>query len=218
MTEAVKITMLDYGGSNLRSVQKAFEAVGVEIVVTDDSAVVRRAGRLVLPGVGAFQAGMNGLRARGLDEAIIEAVSTGVPLLGICLGMQLLFDGSEEMGAHPGLGLLPGRVLRFSGPAKEPGKPALKVPHMGWNQIKHAESHPLLVGVPSGSFAYFVHSYYCAPADSEDVDYVIATADYGGRFAAIAGRDHIMGIQFHPEKSQSVGLRILENFARLGAG
>lgn len=208
------ITMIDYGGSNLRSVQKAFEAVGVEVDVTPDPDLVVRARRLVLPGVGAFPAGMEGLKARGLDEAITQAVAAGIPLLGICLGMQLLFDESEEMGRHAGLGLLTGRVVRFDGCAIGPEGRGLKVPHMGWNQIEHPGTHPLLAGVPSGSHAYFVHSYYCAPSQATDV---IATAEYDLRFAAIAGRGHILGIQFHPEKSQAVGLRILKNFADMGA-
>lgn len=206
------ITMIDYGGSNLRSVQKAFEAVGIAVDVTESPDEVGRARRLVLPGVGAFQAGMIGLKSRGLDEAIIRAVESGIPLLGICLGMQLLFDESEEMGLHAGLGLLPGRVVRFDGRKTPPFERELKVPHMGWNQIEHAGTHPLLDGVPSGSHAYFVHSYYCAPEAAD----TLATADYGVRFAAIAGRGHILGIQFHPEKSQAVGLRILANFAKLG--
>jgi len=158
------ITMVDYGGSNLRSVQKAFEAVGIRVVTTSDADVVRAAARLVLPGVGAFKAGIDGLRARGLDRAIIDAVSGGVPLLGICLGMQLLFDESEEMGRHAGLGLLPGKVLRFYGRSSTETDRGLKVPHMGWNQIQHDNEHPLLAGIVTGAYAYFVHSYYCAPA------------------------------------------------------
>lgn len=206
------ITMIDYGGSNLRSVQKAFEAVGARVVVTGDPAQVRQAARLVLPGVGAFKAGMDAMRMRGLDVATAEAAAAGVPLLGICLGMQLLFDQSEEMGRHSGLGLLAGRVLRFDGNTNAGGERPLKVPHMGWNQIDHDEKHPLLADVTAGSHAYFVHSYYCLPENHEDV---VATADYGVRFAAVVGRGHIFGIQFHPEKSQAIGLRILHNFANL---
>lgn len=206
------ITLVDYGGSNLRSVQKAFEAVGAAIIVTADPDEARRAARLVLPGVGAFGAGMAALRQRGLDEAVVEAATRGIPLLGICLGMQFLFDESEEMGRHAGLRLIPGRVLAFPGDLMADGRP-LKVPHMGWNEIAHDGRHPLLRGVANGAHVYFVHSYYCAPRDDA---HVIARADYGLPFAAIVGRDNVSGIQFHPEKSQRAGLRILRNFAEEG--
>lgn len=205
------ITMIDYGGSNLRSAQKAFETVGATVTVTTDPDVARRAVKLVLPGVGAFGAGMDALRARGLDEATTEAARRGVPLLGICLGMQYLFDTSEEMGEHRGLGLLAGRVARFPAAAGADGW-LLKVPHMGWNEIDHDGRHPLLGGVAPGARAYFVHSYYCAPAD---LDEVLASTDYGLPFCSIAGRDNVLGIQFHPEKSQQVGLRILRNFVTM---
>lgn len=202
------ITMIDYGGSNLRSVQKAFEAVGARVQATADPDEVRRAAKLVLPGVGAFGAGMAALHSRGLDEAVRAAAQAGTLLLGICLGMQILFDESEEMGQHAGLGLLPGRVVRFAADLFNEGHP-LKVPHVGWNSIDHDERHPLLTGVVPGAHAYFVHSYYCAPLDTADV---LAWANYGEPFAAIAARSNVLGIQFHPEKSQSVGLRILRNF------
>lgn len=202
------ITMIDYGGSNLRSVQKAFEAVGAAVVVTADSDAISRATKLVLPGVGAFGAGMDALRARGLDAAVSDGVARGAWLLGICLGMQFLFDASEEMGQWPGLGLLPGRVVRFEQIAGAP----LKVPHMGWNEIESRAPHPLLANVAPGAHAYFVHSYVCVPDRLADV---LATADYGGPFAAIVGRGRIYGLQFHPEKSQAAGLRILGNFAAL---
>ena len=217
--------MIDYGGSNLRSVQKAFEAVGAEVVVSADPEIIRRAPRLVLPGVGAFGAGVSALRARGLEPAIQEAVKRGAPLLGICLGMQFLFRESHEMGRHPGLNLLPGQVLRF--PTNHPGSlrnppstlrnpPSalrnLKIPHMGWNQIEHDESHPLLHDVPNGAHTYFVHSYYCEPEQAEDV---LAWTQYGLSFAAIVGRENVFGIQFHPEKSQKRGLQILRNFSAL---
>lgn len=205
------ITMIDYGGSNLRSAQKAFEHVGATVATTADPDVARRAEKLVLPGVGAFGAGMDALRARGLDEAAAEAARRGVPLLGICLGMQFLFDASEEMGEHRGLGLLAGRVVRFPAATGANGR-LLKVPHMGWNEIDHAGRHPLLAGVAPGARAYFVHSYYCAPAGPDDV---LATTDYGLPFCSIVGRDNVLGIQFHPEKSQQVGLRILRNFVTM---
>ena len=196
------VTMIDYGIGNVRSVQKALEHVGADVLLTADPEAIRTAGRLVLPGVGAFGAGMAALRERGLADAIKEAAEQGTPLLGICLGMQLLFEESEELGKHRGLALLPGWVVRF--PVNH-----LKVPHVGWNQIEHDGEHPLLQGVPSGAYAYFVHSFYCAAADPDDV---IASTEYGLRFPAIVGRGNVAGIQFHPEKSQHIGLRILRNF------
>ena len=215
------ITMIDYGGSNLRSVQKAFEAVGAAVVVSADPETIRRAPRLVLPGVGAFGTGISALRARGLEPAIQEAVQRGAPLLGICLGMQFLFRESHEMGRHPGLNLLPGQVLRFpTNPPHDPGAlhaphaapRTLKIPHMGWNQIEHDGAHPLLRDVPGGAHTYFVHSYYCAPDRAEDV---LAHTAYGITFAAIVGHENIFGIQFHPEKSQKRGLQILRNFSAI---
>lgn len=224
------ITMIDYGGSNIRSVQKALEFVGAQTHITANPDDILRADKLVLPGVGAFGAGMAALRERGLDTAVTQAAQQNIPLLGICLGMQFLFDESDEMGSHKGLGLIPGKVTRFdeqlttnNQQLTENEEPFtihnsqfiihnLKVPHMGWNQIEHDESHPLLAGVPSGSYAYFVHSYYCIPANPTDT---IATTDYGLRFTAVAGRGNIFGIQFHPEKSQQVGLRILRNFVEM---
>lgn len=205
-----QITMIDYGGSNLRSAQKAFEAVGAQVTVTADPAVVAAADKLVLPGVGAFYPGMEALRNGGLAVATQTAARAGVPLLGICLGMQFLFDVSEEMGEHAGLGLVPGRVMRFR--PSSGMEATLKVPHIGWNEIVHEETHPLLDGVPSGSHAYFVHSYYCRPALA---DTTLARTDYGGPFTSIVGRNNVLGLQFHPEKSQGVGLRILRNFATL---
>jgi len=200
------ITMIDYGIGNLRSVQKALEHAGATVRLSADPVAIRGAEKLVLPGVGAFGAGMAALQTRGLTEPILEAAGRGTPLLGICLGMQLLFDESEERGRYDGLGLLPGRVVRFAD--KE-----LKVPHIGWNQIEHDGTHPLLQGAASGTHTYFVHSYYCRPARAEDV---IARTVYGEPFAAIAGHANVVGIQFHPEKSQQVGLRILHNFVEWG--
>ena len=199
------ITLIDYGGSNLRSVQKAFESIGAQVRVATKAEEVIRARKLVLPGVGAFGAGMEALRRQGLVEAICQRAGQGVPLLGICLGMQFLFETSEEMGDHAGLGLIKGKVVRFpeSGP---------KIPHMGWNQLIHDGGHPLLEGVPDGAYTYFVHSYYCRPHGEGTT---IAQADYGRRFAAIVGQDGVYGIQFHPEKSQRVGLTILRNFINM---
>ena len=199
------ITLIDYGGSNLRSVQKALEFVGADICVATGGEEIARAENLIVPGVGAFGAGMNALREREMVHAIREQAAKGVRLLGICLGMQLLFEHGEEMGQHNGLGLIEGCVERF--PAAGP-----KIPHMGWNQVEHDGSHRLLDGVQPGAYAYFVHSYFCRPADP---GVVIAQADYGGRFAAIIARDNIYGIQFHPEKSQEVGLKVLRNFVEM---
>ena len=223
------ITMIDYGASNIRSAQKAFEYIGAEVQLTDDPDVVRRASKLVLPGVGAFGSGMDGLRRHHLPEAIHEAVQRGVPFLGICVGMQLMFSEGHEMGVHQGLDLMKGKVVRF--PEKLQmvnGKRLmvneteqltnnhlqltinhLKVPHMGWNQLEPAWENPLLDGVQMGDYAYFVHSYYCDPVDATAV---LAWTDYGFPFASVVGQDNIYGLQFHPEKSQSVGLTILKNF------
>lgn len=200
------IAIVDYGVGNLRSVQKALERVGATAVVSADPATLDAAQGIVLPGVGAFGDGMAHLRARHLVEPVLRQVEQGKPLLGICLGMQLLFDESEEMGLHQGLGILPGRVVRF--PEGE-----LKVPHIGWNQLRLAGARPeteILSGIGEGAYAYFVHSYYAAPAEPADV---LATTEYGLDFASVVGRGRIYGAQFHPEKSQDVGLRLLENFA-----
>ncbi len=208
------ITMIDYGGSNLRSAQKAFEFAGGRVQVSDDPDLVRKADKLVLPGVGAFGAGINALRGRYLDQAALEAVKRGALLLGICLGMQFLLDESDEMGQHRGMGLIPGKATRFPktvrpGEGDDQGEQILKVPHMGWNQIEHDQTHPLLAKVPSGCHTYFVHSYYCIPEHDADI---IARTEYGIRFASIIGRDNVYGIQFHPEKSQQHGLDIIANY------
>ncbi len=199
------ITLIDYGGSNLRSVYKALEFVGAEVTIATRAEEIARADKLILPGVGAFGAGMKALREHKLEHAIRERAAQGVPLLGICLGMQLLFERSEEMGQHNGLGLIEGSVERF--PAAGP-----KIPHMGWNQIEFDGCHRLLNGVQPGAYAYFVHSYFCRPAGR---GVIIAQTDYGKRFGAIIARDNIYGIQFHPEKSQQVGLTILRNFVEM---
>lgn len=203
--EKTKLTMIDYGASNLRSAYKAFEFVGANVHVTSDPDEVLQSTRLTLPGVGAFGSGMAAVRAHGLDVAVKTAVARGIPLLGICVGMQFLFDTGDEMGIHEGLGLIPGRVTRF--PDND-----LKVPHIGWNQIHHNGSHPLLRDVPTESYAYYVHSYHCIPANAE---HTIATTIYGEPFTAIVGHENVYGIQFHPEKSQTSGLQILRNFLDL---
>jgi glutamine amidotransferase len=202
------IAIVDYGVGNLRSVQKALERVGATAVVTSDPAVLDAAQGVVLPGVGAFGDGMAQLRARHLTGPVLQQVERGKPLLGICLGMQLLFEESEEMGIHQGLGLLPGRVVRF--PEGE-----LKVPHIGWNRlwmVGSGDEMALLADIAGGSHAYFVHSYYAVPEELGDT---LATTDYGLTFAAVVGRGRIFGAQFHPEKSQDVGLRLLKNYAGL---
>ncbi|MBK6328703.1 MAG: imidazole glycerol phosphate synthase subunit HisH [Chloroflexi bacterium] len=217
----MNITMIDYGASNIRSAQKAFEFIGATVELTEDPEVVRRADKLVLPGVGAFGSGMAGLNRRDLPAAIHEAVQRGVPFLGICVGMQLMFTEGHEMGVHEGLGLMAGKVVRFpeklsmvNSPIRNPKSEIrnLKIPHMGWNQLEPAWENPLLAGVTMGDYAYFVHSYYCDP---DDATAVLAWTDYGLPFASVVAQDNLYGLQFHPEKSQSVGLRILQNFVEM---
>ena len=198
-----RVGIIDYGVGNLRSVEKAFAATGVEAVVSGDEKVLRHAGRLVLPGVGAFRACMEALASRGLDGLVRERVAAGVPLLGVCVGMQLLFEESEEFGHHAGLGFLRGRVRRFGG--------GLHVPQVGWNQIRWRDAHPLREGLVDGTFFYFVHSYYCA---AEDAGSILGETEYGAEYASVVARENICGVQFHPEKSQSAGLRLLKNFAQ----
>ncbi len=204
------IALIDYGISNLRSVQKAFEHLDTAVTLVDTPDRLAQAERLILPGVGAFPAGMKGLRERGLIEPIKQAAREGKPLIGICLGMQLLFDVSDEMGNTLGLGLLPGKVTRLGGPSAEVR--GLKIPHMGWNQLEVVRDHPLVHDLVSGSYAYFVHSYAIYP---EDQSITLATTDYGGPFASIVGHANVCGLQFHPEKSQAVGLQLLRNFLDL---
>jgi glutamine amidotransferase len=197
------IAIADYGIGNLGSVTKAFRQAGAEVVLTGDPEELRRADALVLPGDGAFGATMQEVERRGLVPVLQEARERQKPLLGICIGMQLLFEESEEHGRHRGLGFLPGRVRRFEG--------ELPVPHMGWNELRPRRAHPLLDGLEDGSYVYFVHSYYCdAP---EDV--VIASSDYGREFAAVVGSGSVLGVQFHPEKSQQVGLRMVAGFVAI---
>ncbi len=198
------IAIVDYGMGNLRSVQKAFEKVGAAAHVIQSPREMLGADGVVLPGVGAFGQAMDNLRTAGWSGPLREACLAGVPFIGICLGMQLLFESSEEMGQHAGLGILEGDVKRFNG--------SLKVPQMGWNQIHIEQPSQLLRDVPEGSFAFFVHSYYCIPRDRS---VVLATTEYGCVFASVVGRGNVFGAQFHPEKSQSVGLKMLENFAAI---
>jgi len=198
------IAIVDYGMGNLRSVQRAFEYVGAEAIVTAHRETIESASAVVLPGVGAFGKAMSNLEQEGLTDVIRQVIAQGRPFLGICLGLQLLFEDSEEMGEHRGLSVFGGKVKRF--------EVGLKVPQIGWNQIHIRRASPLLEGVAHGSYAYFVHSYYVVPADP---DIVLATTDYEIDYASIIGQDNAFGIQFHPEKSQSVGLRILRNFTAL---
>jgi glutamine amidotransferase len=201
------IAIIDYQMGNLRSVQKAFERVGHAATITADPTVLAKAEKVVLPGVGAFEDAMAELRRRELIEPIKAAIDSGKPFLGICLGLQLLFDRGYEDGEHEGLGVLPGEVVRFDLAAD------YKVPHMGWNQLDIRRPAPILDGLESGTHVYFVHSYYVAPTDMN----VTATlTDYGGDFCSMIWRDNIYATQFHPEKSQDDGLRILKNFAGLG--
>lgn len=203
-----KTAIIDYGMGNLRSVQKGFERVGVDAVVTRDPGRIRAAAGVVLPGVGAFGACMDNLREYGLIDVVHDVIDNGKPFLGICLGMQLLFDESEEFGPVQGLGILPGRCVRFRPPAQSD----LRVPHMGWNQIAQRQRIPHLEGIDDRAFVYFVHSFYVVPSDPS----VIATStDYGGEFVSSVAKDNIFACQFHPEKSQSIGLRILANFGKL---
>lgn len=196
------IILIDAGTGNLRSVQKALESVGANVERTSDPQKVLSGKRVVLPGVGAFGDFMSGLRMLGLEDALLEVALDGVPLLGICVGMQALFDVGEEMGQHAGLGLLQGRVVRFEESL------SVKIPHTGWNQLE-VQNASLFEGVPSGSYVYFNHSYYCQPKQASDV---IAFTDYGLRYACAVRQENLFGVQFHPEKSQAVGLQILKNF------
>jgi len=198
----VSVAIIDYGVGNLRSVEKAFAAMGCEAIVSGDERVLREAERLVLPGVGAFGACMKALKERGFDQLVKERASVGTPLLGVCVGMQLLFDESEEFGSTRGLGLLRGSVRRFAND--------LVVPHVGWNRIHQTRSHQLFEGVEEGAFCYFVHSFYCEPADAQ---VVVGETEYGVRYATVVAERNVCGVQFHPEKSQDVGLRMLKNFA-----
>ncbi len=200
------IAIIDYQMGNLRSVQKGFERVGHAAEIVDDPEKLARADKLVLPGVGAFGDAIAELRRRNLVEPIREAINAGKPFLGVCLGLQLLFDVGYEGARHEGLGILRGEVRRFELPKE------YKVPHMGWNGCQIRRPAPILKGIPEGAHVYFVHSYYVAPADPS---IVAIETDYGGPFCAMIWRDNLFATQFHPEKSQDQGLRMLQNFAEL---
>lgn len=199
------IAVTDYGAGNLRSVVKAFERLGHRVVVTSEADAIRRASAVILPGVGAAGHTMRSLETLGLVEPIREAIAAGKPFFGVCLGLQVLLDGSEEGGWQQCLGIIPGAVRRLP--------TGVKVPHMGWNRVKLRVDLPLFEGIPDGSFFYFVHSYYVEPASAE---FVAATTDYGLTFCSVAVKDNVVATQFHPEKSGSVGLKLYDNFVRLG--
>jgi glutamine amidotransferase len=200
------IAILDYGAGNLRSVAKALETVGSRPTVTDDPAVIARADGLVVPGQGSAVDAMRNLERLGMVEPLKRYVASGRPFLGVCLGEQVIFEASEEGDGVASLGILPGTVRRL--PAGQ------KVPHMGWNSVRFRAGHPLLDGIPTDSYFYFVHSFYVDPADPR---MIVGETDYGVTFASIVARDNVFATQFHPEKSSELGLRIYRNFSRLGA-
>jgi glutamine amidotransferase len=196
------IAIIDYGVGNLRSVEKAFTSQGIPAVVTRDEKVLREADKLVLLGVGAFGYAMDSLRKLGFDRLVIDAAKAGKPVIGLCVGLQMMFDEGHEFGVHQGLGLLPGRVVKFPD--------GVRVPHVGWNQVEFKQTHPVFSDLPDQPFFYFVHSYY---VETGDRSCVIGETEYESRFASVCGRGNILGVQFHPEKSQTVGLKLLRNFA-----
>ncbi len=199
------IAIIDYGMGNLRSVQKGFERMGHEVVVTNDAKTILGASKVVLPGVGAFPDCMRNLREYGLIDAVHGTIKSGKPFLGICLGLQLLFTESEEFGISKGLDIIKGRVIRFKGPEFED----LKIPHMGWNSISIKRQVPVLQDVPDNSHVYFVHSFHVVP---EDKSVIATTTPYGIEFVSSIWKDNIFAVQFHPEKSQNLGLSILKRF------
>jgi glutamine amidotransferase len=200
------IIVVDYGMGNLRSVQKGFEKVGASAKISRDPDEIRKADKLVLPGVGAFARCMENLNNLGLTAPILEFIATGGPFLGICLGLQLLFEESEEFGRAEGLKVIPGKVRAFR---KDMG---LKIPHMGWNAVRFKKQGPIFRGIPDSSYFYFVHSYY---VDPEIPEHGVAESDYGISFVCAVSKENVVATQFHPEKSQSLGLKILENFSRI---
>lgn len=202
----MSIAIVDYGVGNLRSVEKAFAHLGHAVTVTSDPTVIESAERVVLPGVGAFGAAIETLRARGLEETVLSAARSGRPFLGICVGMQLLFSVGEEKGEHRGLNLVPGRVRRF------PETPGVKIPQIGWNALSFSKASPLFADIDDGALVYFVHSYFCDP---EDASAASACTHFMRPYASAVSVGSLHGVQFHPEKSGAVGLKILDNFAKL---
>jgi glutamine amidotransferase len=200
------IAIIDYQMGNLRSVQKAFESLGTEAVITSDATVLQQADKVVLPGVGAFEDAIKELRNRDLVSPIHDLVASGKPFLGICIGLQLLFDVSYEGGEYEGLGIIAGEVQRFE------IAPEFKVPHMGWNQVNIEQASPILQGIDNNTYFYFVHSYYVVPSDPSVIS---VTSDYDGTFCAGICRGNLFATQFHPEKSQRAGLKLLQNFAEI---
>jgi len=200
----MNIIIVDYGSGNLRSVQKGFEKGGYSAIISSSPNAIAEATHLVVPGVGAFSECMKNLEQRRLLKPIKDAIVSGKPYLGICLGLQILFTEGEEFGSFPGLDIIPGKVVRFP-------ENRLKVPHMGWNQIHIKKESPLLAGIPENEYFYFVHSYYCLPKDE---NCVATTTDYGMTFPSAIARNNIFACQFHPEKSQAMGLKLLSNFTR----
>jgi len=200
--------IIDYDAGNIKSVEKALQALGEEAIITRDRETLLKADRVILPGVGAFGDAMNKIRAYGLEEVIQEVVQNKTPFLGICLGLQLMFERSDESGDIKGLGLLPGEILKI------PDAPGLKIPHIGWNSLKFPNSSRLFAGISEDSYVYFVHSYYLKAAEE---NIVAATTEYGTLIHAAVEKDNIFACQFHPEKSSEVGLKILKNFIGIGS-
>lgn len=203
------VAIIDFGGGNLRSVQKAFEFIGFEASVTSDENVIKKADRVVFPGNGAFGGCMAGLRHLNLISAIDDFIKTERPFLGICIGMQSLFEKSFEFGVHEGFGYMKGNIRRFPNSLLENG---MKIPHTGWNSVRHDENNPLFKDIPQNSYFYFVHSYYAPITDEKNI---AGVTEYGVEFISAVSENNIFGVQFHPEKSQKAGLKLLENFCRL---
>jgi glutamine amidotransferase len=203
-----RVAVVDYGSGNLRSVAKALERSGLRVVVTGEPSALGAADAVVLPGVGAFADAMGNLRSRGLDDALREVLDEGRPYLGLCLGLQVLFEESDEHGVTAGLGYLPGRVERF--PDTDPEGRRLRVPHIGWNAVRFSGGHPMLQGLPKEDAFYFVHAYRAVPRDAR---HQVGVTDYGLPFAAAVATEGVFAVQFHPEKSQKAGKRLLDAFA-----
>ena len=206
------IAIIDYDIGNLRSVQKALEHVGADARLITTPAELAKADKVVLPGVAAFGDAIAELRSMGIADPLADAVRAGMPFLGFCLGLQMLFDTSEEDGVHKGLGVLPGKVVKFDFSSEQLAGHRLSIPHMGWNQVNVRKPCPMLDGIDDGAFVYFAHSYYVAP---EDESIIATTTNYGLEFTSSVWKDNIFATQFHPEKSQKVGLRLLENFVKI---